>query len=192
MHRAYTAIFTRLGLKFRSVKADTGAIGGSGSEEFHVLAESGEDAIVFSDGDSYAANIELAVAAAARGAARRRHRERWRKWPLPTPAPSKKSPRFLKVPADQVVKTLLVDGADGGVVALVVRGDHELNAVKAQKLPGVANPLRMASGAAIAAGHRRRGRLTSDPWDSRARCTPITRPWRWPTSSAARTRRMRT
>src|SRR5688500_3724984 len=72
MHRAYTAIFTRLGLKFRSVKADPGAIGGSGSEEFHVLAESGEDAIVFSDGDSYAANIELAVAAPpaeSRGAA---------------------------------------------------------------------------------------------------------------------------
>ena len=74
MHTAYTAIFTRLGLKFRSVVADPGAIGGSGSEEFHVLADSGEDAIAFSDGDNYAANIEMAVALAARHAARRAER----------------------------------------------------------------------------------------------------------------------
>ncbi len=151
MHRAYTAIFTRLGLKFRSVKADTGAIGGSGSEEFHVLAESGEDAIAFSDGDDYAANIELAAAvppAAARAAATAAMKE----VATPDTGTIEALTAFLKVDARQVAKTLLVDGTDGGVVALVVRGDHVLNAVKAQKLPGVANPLRMASGAAIAAG----------------------------------------
>ncbi len=151
MHRAYTAIFTRLGLKFRSVKADTGAIGGSGSEEFHVLAESGEDAIVFSDGDSYAANIELAVAAppaTPRTAATAALTE----VDTPDAGTIEALTGFLKLTADKVAKTLLVEGTDGGVVALVVRGDHVLNAVKAQKLPGVANPLRMASGAAIAAG----------------------------------------
>jgi prolyl-tRNA synthetase len=149
MHRAYTAIFTRLGLKFRSVVADTGAIGGNASEEFHVLADSGEDAIAFSDGDGYAANLEMAVAlppAAQRPAAGA---------PLAEVAtPNAKTiadvAALLKLPASRLVKTLLVDGAkDGEVVALLVRGDHELNAVKAQKLPGVANPLRMASNDAI-------------------------------------------
>ncbi len=151
MHRAYTAIFTRLGLKFRSVKADTGAIGGSGSEEFHVLAESGEDAIVFSDGDQYAANIELAATvppSTPRAAATAAMTE----VATPDAGTIEALTVFLKVDASKVAKTLLVEGTDGGVVALVVRGDHVLNAVKAQKLPGVANPLRMASGAAIAAG----------------------------------------
>jgi prolyl-tRNA synthetase len=148
MHRAYTAIFTRLGLKFRSVKADTGAIGGSASEEFHVLAESGEDAIAFSDGDDYAANIEMAVAlppTATRPAAAAAMTE------VSTPGAGtiEALTAFLKVPADRVAKTLLVEGSEGDVVALVVRGDHELNAVKAQKLPGIASPLRMASAGAI-------------------------------------------
>jgi len=144
MKKAYTAIFTRLGLKFRSVVADTGAIGGSASEEFHVLADSGEDAIAFSDGDNYAANLEMAAAL-----------------PLSTPRAAPMAPmaevatpgtktieevtRLLKLPAAKLVKTLLVDGVDGGVVALLVRGDHELNAVKAQKLDGVFKPLRMSS-----------------------------------------------
>jgi prolyl-tRNA synthetase len=151
MHRAYTAIFTRLGLKFRSVKADTGAIGGSGSEEFHVLAESGEDAIVFSDGDSYAANIELAVAvppATPRAAASQPLAE------VATPGARTiaEVAALLKLPASRLVKTLLVEGSqDGEIVALLVRGDHELNAIKSQKLAGVANPLRMASNEAIAA-----------------------------------------
>jgi prolyl-tRNA synthetase len=149
MHRAYTAIFSRLGLKFRSVAADTGAIGGTASEEFHVLADSGEDAIAFSDGDSYAANLEMAVAlppSAPRGPAAANLLE------VSTPGAKTIADvtALLKVPADRLVKTLLVDGQDGGVVALLVRGDHELNAVKAQKLPGVANPLRMASNDAIA------------------------------------------
>jgi prolyl-tRNA synthetase len=150
MHRAYTAIFTRLGLKFRSVKADTGAIGGSGSEEFHVLAESGEDAIVFSDGDSYAANIELA-AALPPAMKRTAPASAMAEVATPDAGTIEALTAFLKISSSKVAKTLLVDGTDGGVVALVVRGDHELNAVKAQKLPGVANPLRMASNTAIAA-----------------------------------------
>ena len=151
MHKAYTAIFTRLQLKFRSVVADTGAIGGSASEEFHVLAESGEDAIAFSDGDSYAANLEMAVALppatprAAPGAA-------MTEVATPNARTIEEVGRQLKLPASRLVKTLLVEGSEGGVVALLVRGDHELNGVKAQKLPGVANPLRMASHEAIAAG----------------------------------------
>jgi len=151
MHKAYTAIFTRLQLKFRSVVADTGAIGGSASEEFHVLADSGEDAIAFSDGDSYAANLEMAVAVppeVPRAAATAAMTE----VATPNARTIEEVARQLKLPARSLVKTLLVDGSEGGVVALLVRGDHELNAVKAQKLPGVANPLRMASQVSIAAG----------------------------------------
>jgi prolyl-tRNA synthetase len=151
MHKAYTAIFTRLQLKFRSVVADTGAIGGSASEEFHVLADSGEDAIAFSDGDSYAANLEMAVAlppATPRAAPSAAMAE----VATPNARTIEEVSAQLKLPASRLVKTLLVEGAEGGVVALLVRGDHELNAVKAQKLPGVANPLRMASHEAIAAG----------------------------------------
>jgi len=150
MYDAYVRIFTRTGLRFRAVRADSGAIGGDVSQEFHVLASSGEDAIVFSDGDDYAANLEAAVAAAPAE---------------PRPAPSQaltkvSTPgaktiedltKFLKVPAAKTIKTLLVDGVEENeIVALVVRGDHELNAIKAQKLPGVANPLRMASADRIA------------------------------------------
>jgi prolyl-tRNA synthetase len=144
MFDAYTRIFTRLGLKFRAVQADAGSIGGSTSQEFHVLADSGEDGIAFSDGDDYAANVETA---ATRPACAPR--------PAPTHAlTTVQTPQvrtiaqlceFLGVGATRCVKTLLVDGSAGDVVAFVLRGDHELNAVKAQKLPGVANPLRMAS-----------------------------------------------
>ena len=151
MRVAYTAIFTRLQLKFRSVVADTGAIGGSASEEFHVLADSGEDAIAFSDGDGYAANLEMAVAlppAAPRAAPGAPLAE----VATPNARTIEEVSRQLQLPASRLVKTLLVEGSDGGVVALLVRGDHELNAVKAQKLPGVANPLRMASSEAIASG----------------------------------------
>jgi prolyl-tRNA synthetase len=150
MYDAYTRIFTRTGLRFRAVRADSGAIGGDVSQEFHVLADSGEDSIAFSDGDDYAANLEAAVAV-----------------PPSEPRPAAKEPltkvatpgaktiedlvKFLKVPATKTIKTLLVDGVEeNDVVALVVRGDHELNAVKAQKLPGVASPLRMASADRIA------------------------------------------
>ena len=143
MYRAYTRIFERMNLRFRAVRADTGSIGGNASQEFHVLADSGEDAIAFSDGDDYAANVELAEAVAPAGAR-----------PGPTlplarvPTPGAKTiaevSALLGVPAAQTMKALFVEAADGGVVALLVRGDHELNAIKAQKLPGVASPLRMA------------------------------------------------
>ena len=144
MRDAYQRIFTRCGLKFRAVAADAGAIGGTESQEFHVLAETGEDAIAFSDGDSYAANVELAAALPPPG---------------PRSAPSMPCTEVatpgvhtiaelsarLGVPAERCLKTLIVAGADGGLIALVLRGDHELNAVKAQKLPGVASPFTMAA-----------------------------------------------
>ncbi len=144
MHTAYSRMFTRMGLDFRVVMADSGAIGGNRSQEFQVLAESGEDAIAVSDGDDFAANIELAAAVppteprAAPGGALRQ---------VATPGMKTIAALsdFLKMPAQQCLKTLLVDGSEGGVVALLLRGDHELNAVKAQKLAGVASPLRMAS-----------------------------------------------
>jgi prolyl-tRNA synthetase len=150
MHDAYTRIFTRTGLKFRAVRADSGAIGGDVSQEFHVLASSGEDAIVFSDGDEYAANLEAAVALPPT-APRPAPREELIKVSTPGAKTIADLARFLKIAPSSTIKTLLVDGAEEGeVVALVVRGDHELNAVKAQKLPGVANPLHMASAESIA------------------------------------------
>jgi prolyl-tRNA synthetase len=144
MHDAYTRIFTRMRLHFRAVRADTGSIGGSASQEFHVLADSGEDAIAFSDGDEYAANLEMAEAVAPSGT---------RLAPAavrslvhtPNVRTIAELAAFMAIEPSRCVKTLLVEGSDGGVVALVVRGDHELNAVKAQKLPGVLAPLRMAS-----------------------------------------------
>jgi prolyl-tRNA synthetase len=143
MHDAYVQIFTRLGLKFRAVQADAGSIGGNVSQEFHVLAESGEDAIVFSDGDDYAANLELAatVPPTASRPAPARALER-----VATPKVRSIADlcALLRVSASQCVKTLLVEGSNNDVVALIIRGDHDLNAVKSQKLPGVANPLRMA------------------------------------------------
>ncbi len=145
MFAAYVRIFTRTGLTFRAVRADSGAIGGDVSQEFHVLAASGEDAIVFSDGDDYAANLEAAVAVPPTGA-RPAPQQRLQKVATPGARTIADVVSFLKLAPQRMVKTLIVDGAEpGSVVALVVRGDHELNTVKAQKLPGVANPLRMAS-----------------------------------------------
>jgi len=149
MRDAYIRMFTRMGLEFRPVKADTGSIGGTASEEFQVLADSGEDAIAVSDGaDQYAANLELAPALpppTPRAAASK---------PLTQVAtPGKKTiedvAAFLGVPPSQTVKLLMVEGSEGGVVALVLRGDHELNTIKAQKIPAVANPLRLASAEAV-------------------------------------------
>jgi prolyl-tRNA synthetase len=151
MHAAYCRIFRRCGLNFRAVLADTGSIGGSASHEFHVLADSGEDAIAFSDSSDYAANVELAEALAPVG-------DR----PAPTaPLTTVDTPgqhsiaevsAFLGVPASRTAKTLIVEGSEPGtVVALVLRGDHELNAIKAEKLPGVGNPLRLASDDAVRA-----------------------------------------
>ena len=149
MYDAYTRIFTRMGLNFRAVHADPGAIGGTGSQEFHVLAASGEDAIAFSDGDDYAANVEQAQAlppaepraAPARPLAR-----------VPTPGVHTiaELAARLAVPAASCLKTLLVESSDGGLAALVLRGDHELNLVKAHKLIGGAPPLRFAAPERIA------------------------------------------
>jgi len=150
MHAAYARVCSRLGLAFRAVEADTGSIGGSLSHEFHVLADSGEDAIAFSDGSDYAANVELAPALppAEPRAAPGRALER-----VATPAVRTiaELTQFLGVAPAQCLKTLVVLGEDGGAVALVIRGDHELNAVKAEKLPGVAVPLRMAGPEAVRA-----------------------------------------
>jgi prolyl-tRNA synthetase len=148
MYEAYDAIFTRLGLRFRAVHADTGAIGGSASQEFHVLADSGEDAIVFSDGDDYAANLELAAAPQPRDP-RPVAREAMREVTTPGVRTIADLATFMKLPASRLLKTLVVEGADGGLVALLLRGDHELNALKAQKQPAVAKPLRMADAARI-------------------------------------------
>jgi len=150
MHQAYTRIFTRLGLKFRAVYADTGAIGGSGSQEFHVLAASGEDAIAFSDASDYAANVELAEAVTSGG------KRRSAQHPMQCVAtPGQHSiddvSQFLKVPREQCIKTLLVQGAHTHVVALVLRGDHELNMVKAGKLEQVASPVVFATGEQVRA-----------------------------------------
>ena len=144
MYDAYTRIFTRTGLRFRAVRADSGAIGGDVSQEFHVLAASGEDAIVFSDGDEYAANLE-AAAALPPTQARPAPAKQLQKVTTPGVRTIDELTKFLKVKAFECVKTLLVEGDEESVVALVVRGDHELNAIKAQKLPGVVSPLRMAS-----------------------------------------------
>ncbi|WP_019568008.1 proline--tRNA ligase [Thioalkalivibrio sp. ALMg13-2] len=149
MHAAYTRIFERCGLDFRAVEADTGAIGGNASHEFHVLASSGEDAIAFSPA-GFAANVELAPCPQ----------------PDPAPAPGTEMAKiatpdvhtidelagFLNIPTEQTVKTLVVAASeeiDADLVAIVLRGDHELNAVKAEKHPWIAEPLRMAEAAEI-------------------------------------------
>ena len=132
MYQAYSRIFTRLGLTFRAVQADTGAIGGNASHEFQVLADSGEDAIAFSDGSDYAANLEKAEALAP-AAARPAAAATLQRVDTPTQKTIDDVSAFLKVSPRQCVKTLLVRGRDG-LVALCLRGDHEINEVKAGKL----------------------------------------------------------
>ena len=144
MYEAYSRIFSRMGLKFRAVQADGGSIGGNVSQEFHVLADSGEDAIAFSSAGDYASNLETAKSLQPT-AARPAPSQDMRRVETPGARTIADLSAFLSVPAQQCVKTLMVEGADGAVVAMILRGDHELNAVKAQKLAGVANPLRMAS-----------------------------------------------
>ncbi len=132
MYDTYGRIFTRLGLKFRAVQADTGAIGGNASHEFQVLADSGEDAIAFSTGSDYAANIEMAEAVAP-GAPRAAATQALERVATPTQKTIDEVTAFLGVKPAQCVKTILVRGNDG-LVALCVRGDHEVNEVKAAKL----------------------------------------------------------
>jgi prolyl-tRNA synthetase len=148
MYDAYTRIFTRTGLVFRAVRADSGAIGGDVSQEFHVIADSGEDAIVFSDGDDYAANLEAAVALPP-SVPRPAPKEELQKVSTPGAKTIDDLSRFLKIEPSRCIKTLIVEGTDDTVVALVIRGDHELNAVKAQKLPGVISPLKMATAESV-------------------------------------------
>ena len=144
MHEAYSSIFTRLGLDFRAVEADTGSIGGAHSHEFHVLAESGEDAIAFSTGSDYAANVELAPAVAPASAAPSDEPPALEKFATPGLTTIEALAEQLDIPADQSIKTLLAQDAAGELVALVVRGDHRLNAIKASKLPGMSSPLVLA------------------------------------------------
>lgn len=142
MHDCYTRILTRMELDFRPVEADTGNIGGANSHEFHVLAASGEDTIVYASHGDYAANLEKAEAAL----------------PGPRPQPSQSiatvdTPNektieqlcnLLQINADTTIKTLVVEG-DEGPIAIILRGDHELNEIKAGKLPGVADPVKFAT-----------------------------------------------
>ena len=132
MYEAYTRIFTRLGLTFRAVQADTGAIGGNASHEFQVLADSGEDAIVFSDGSDYAANMEKAEAQVPAGE-RPTPGAELQRVDTPKQRTIDEVSAFLKVTPQQCIKTLLVRGRDG-LVAVCLRGDHEINEVKAGKL----------------------------------------------------------
>src|SRR5690606_17297452 len=145
MHAAYTAIFNRLGLDFRPVLADTGSIGGAKSHEFHVLASSGEDDIAFSTDSDHAANVEVAEAVAPAG-------ERPAATAVLTTVSASAATSidhvaaFFKVDASKVVKAIVVRGAhtdekgegEPGQVVLFLRGDHELNEIKAEKIPGVA------------------------------------------------------
>jgi len=143
MHATYSRIFARIGLDFRAVQADTGSIGGQASHEFHVLADSGEDAIVFSTHGDYAANLELAEALAPAGE-RSASSEPMRTVDTPDQRSIEEVSRFLEIPASGCLKTLLVKGTETEIVALVLRGDHELNELKAEKLEQVAEPLEMA------------------------------------------------
>ena len=144
MYDAYTRIFTRLGLDFRPVIADNGAIGGTGSHEFHVLADSGEDDIVFSTESDYAANMEKAEALPPRGE-RPAPSEELRLVDTPDAKTIAALVEQHGLPIEKTLKTLMVHAAEGGLIALLVRGDHELNEVKAENLPQVAAPLTMAS-----------------------------------------------
>ena len=146
MYDAYTRIFERLGLKFRAVSADTGAIGGSASHEFHVLADSGEDAIAFSDGSQYAANVEMAEAIAP-AAPRAAPAEEMRKVETPWQRTCEEVAKLLGIDLSRTVKSVAIMGDEGFVLALV-RGDHMVNEIKLAKLPGLAD-YRLATEAEI-------------------------------------------
>ena len=149
MYDAYARIFTRLGLKFRAVQADTGAIGGNASHEFQVLADTGEDALVFSDGSEYAANIEKAEALAPT-APRPAPAAELKRVDTPTQKTIEDVAAFLEVDPTRCVKTILVQGSKG-LVALCVRGDHEVNEVKAGKLAEMPGESALATEAEILA-----------------------------------------
>ena len=146
MYDAYCRIFDRIGLDYRAVLADSGAIGGSGSQEFHVLAESGEDDIIFSDGSDYAANIEKAACIAS--GTRKAARDDMYKVETPTQKTIDALVTDFELPIEQTVKTLIVRASkscESDFVALIIRGDHSLNEVKAENHVKVASPLTFAT-----------------------------------------------
>jgi len=142
MFQTYSKIFDRFGLKYRPVNADSGSIGGSASNEFHVLADSGEDAIAFSDQSSYAANVEMAEAIC--NEQRSEPGQELKTVETPDQRTIDQISEFLSIPVEKTVKTLIACGEDNQLIALVLRGDHELNAIKAEKVPGIASPFQMA------------------------------------------------
>jgi len=158
MHAAYCAVFERCGLNYRPVAADTGSIGGNASHEFHVLADAGEDAIAFSTESDYAANVELAEALAPKAQADVASEE-MRTVDTPNAKTIDEIVEQFKQPIERTVKTLIVranEEADAQLVAIIMRGDHELNEIKAAKHPLLTDPIQMATEeeirAAIGAG----------------------------------------
>ena len=150
MYATYTRIFTRLGLQFRAVAADTGSIGGTGSHEFHVIAETGEDDIAYCPDSDYAANVELAEAMPTS----RVHdvaKQALTKVHTPGVKTIADLAAFLNIPATDTVKAIVVEAEDGAPVLMMLRGDHELNEIKAQKLEGIKSPLTFATPEAITA-----------------------------------------
>lgn len=152
MHQAYCNVFDRVGLDYRPVRADTGSIGGAYSHEFHVLADSGEDDIAFSDSSDYAANVELAEAIAPKAQADA-PTQALQEVHTPDCKTIEKVAAFLQLPVEKTVKTMLVKGVDAEgnaqVVALVLRGDHSINEIKVEKLDGVVAPFEFANEADI-------------------------------------------
>jgi prolyl-tRNA synthetase len=147
MHEAYSTIFDRLGLDYRPVEADTGSIGGSHSHEFHMLADSGEDDIAFSTESDFAANVELAEALLPEQV--QTDFEPLEHFDTPGAKTIEALDTRYGVPATHSLKTLFVEDAQGGLVALVLRGDHQLNEIKAEKIDGLSQPLRMAQETAV-------------------------------------------
>jgi len=149
MYQAYSQIFNRMGLEFRAVDADTGSIGGNASHEFHVLAESGEDAIAYCETSDYAANVELAPLLPVEEKPLSAQAADMSEVSTPDAKTIEQVSASLNLTAAQCVKTLLVKAEDGGLIALLLRGDHELNSLKAEKLDGVLAPLTFAEEAEI-------------------------------------------
>ena len=149
MYNAYCRVFDRLGLDYRPVAADTGSIGGTGSHEFQVLAESGEDVIAYSSESDFAANIELAPTLRQSGE-RAPAQEELAKVHTPGVKTIPALVEFLQIPIERTLKSIVVEGEEEGeLVLLLLRGDHEFNDIKAEKLPGVKSPLAMAAPEAI-------------------------------------------
>ena len=144
MYDAYCRVFGRLGLNFRPVAADTGSIGGTGSHEFQVLAESGEDVIAYSDASDYAANVELAQTLPLSGS-RAAAQKNLEKVHTPEVKTIAQLVDFLQIPVETTLKSIVVEGEnEGELLLLLLRGDHEFNDIKAEKLVGVKSPLVMA------------------------------------------------